>query len=338
VRFGAGTLEKKMFLRMDGMGTITDIEFGNLRGPEGIELGIAGNYGAKFFNPAKQLKAIVNFDVLQSDGMIPTDIVRQTPLNALMFFRHSDWSEYDSLFDSRGKESWRTPFSSLTSTFGSFSKDGAPSFVFVRNDKKCCTIEARNVSGHQIWQIPAQWAVHIAFLGSDATPKMVVDQPGTHHGTTVKLLGLGAEGQRLSDPEPNIAFFGFSAAQWPGVCEHCLLISEDQKFVLITPDTATSVTSLSPASYVSDTRSAAVRFRQNEPSMFAVIGRVEYKTFQKIAFRGELFVFNFQGKLIYNEVLPGDAQALSAIPSSDGKRQILLVGGENEVWEFELMR
>jgi hypothetical protein len=70
--------------------------------------------------------------------------------------------------------------------------------------------------------------------------------------------------------------------------------------------------------------------------MFAVTGRLEYKTFDKIAFRGVLFVFDSSSKLIYNEVLSDDAQAIGAFPTSDGKRQVLLVGGENRVWEYDV--
>jgi len=334
IRAGAGRLEKRLFLSFHSVGNVTDIEYGELRTPGDVELGVAGNFGARFFSQSQHLQASVNFDVPKPYPRYSVDIVRQSHSNPLLFFRHSNWSEYDSLFDAYGKEVWRTPYGCLTSALGDLNGDSSPEFLCVQDDPKCCTIETRNVANKVVWNAPVKWVFNVAFLGPGATPAIVFDQPGTGNGSPA-LAGLSSHGQLLFGRQPGVSLLGgFSAIRWPGVCEHCLLVGGDHEFSLVTPDGARVMMHLAPAFYVSENRSVAVRLRENSASMLAVVGQMEYKSFGKATFHGVLFVFDSSGGLIYSEVFPEEAKAIAAIPTSNGNGDILLVGGENKVWEY----
>ncbi len=118
------------------------------------------------------------------------------------------------------------------------------------------------------------------------------------------------------------------------MCEQCLLVGDNDEFSIVTPDGTKIVKHLAPTFYVSQTRSVAVRLTANRAPMLAVIGQIEYKSFWKATFHGVLFVFDASGRRVYSEVFPEKAQAIAAMPTSDNDRDVLLVGGENKIWEY----
>src|SRR5258705_10332348 len=90
VRAGSGRLDKKLFLSLDNIGSVTDIQRGELRSSGIIELGVAGNYGATVFDEHGKQDASVNFAVREPDEFrVSADIVSQSHSNGLLFFRHA---------------------------------------------------------------------------------------------------------------------------------------------------------------------------------------------------------------------------------------------------------
>ena len=128
VRTGIGTLAKRLYATADGMGSLTDIQYGELRARGKVELGIAGNYGAGFFDEAGKPTATVDFAVREPGAS--TEILPQSRSHGLLLFRHGSFAN-DSLTDAGGKEIWRTPYRPAASTFGDLQQEGVPEFVFV---------------------------------------------------------------------------------------------------------------------------------------------------------------------------------------------------------------
>ena len=331
IKAGAGRFEKKLLLNVDGVGSVTDIEYGDVRGA-GVELSVAGNYGARFFSRSLQPEASVKIGITKDDPRYLVDIVPQGLSNSLMFYRHNNWSMYDSLFDAHGKELWRTPRSCLTGARITVSGESSPEFLCVQYTPQCCTLVARNVGNMILWDASVGWVFDLAFLGPSALPAIVIDQPGVD---SPALMGLDFRGQPVFTRQPLASLLGgFSAVHWPRVCEQCLLVGGNDRFSVLTPDGTRLVISLAPALYLSETRSVAVRLTANGVPMLAVIGQIEYKSFGKMTFHGALFIFDATGSQVYSEVFPERAEAIAAMPTSNSDRDVLLVGGENKVWEY----
>jgi len=324
-------LEKKLFMNLSNIGSVTDIQRGELRSPGKIELGIAGKYGARFFDDYSKLDASVDFSVPESGGTsVASEIVRQSHSVGPLFFRHA--FAYDSLLDSMGKETWRTTYRPNASTFGYVGPNGSPEFFFARDDG---SMETRNVAGTVVWETRVGWADRCYLLDSnDAEWRLLVESGGT-------LVTLSLSGDILSKKKPESevekAFSDFSVLHWPPVCQaDCLLVSGNDKFFLLTSDAQRVVTSLAPAIFAMNARGLAVRLYENEPPLLAVAGLLPYQV-QWVgvkAVHGELYVFDAHGKLVYYEVLPEPVKALGVLPATDSKTETLLVGGENKVWQY----
>ncbi len=334
VRKGVGSLEKRLFLNVGNIGTVTDIQRGNLRSPGVIELGVAGNYGARFFDQAGKTQATVDFVVRTPMGArVSAKIVKQSRANGLLFLRQSGPARiYDSVVDSSGKEVWQTPFPPLTSTFGDLKGEGAPEFVFAGEDS---AIEARDVSGAVIWRNgKVGWAYKVDFVEPEEgrQSELLVDVSGT-------LVGLGTTGEILFKRKPAIDLFfsDFSTLRWPTVCQgQCLLISGNDKIFLLTLDAEKVVTQLD-ARYLYGARGVAVRFHEKQAPLLAVAGLLEYQGKRAVGFEAvhsALYVFDAHRNLVYNEVLPERVEALGVLPAANGKSETLLVGGENKVWQY----
>jgi hypothetical protein len=156
-----------------------------------------------------------------------------------------------------------------------------------------------------------------------------------------KLLTLSLDGAIVSKAKPasdvEEVFSDFSVVHWPAVCQaDCLLVSGNDRFVLLTSDGQRVVTALAPAIFAMNARGLAVRLYENEPPLLAVAGSLPYQG-QWVGFsavHGELYVFDVHGKIVYYEVLPEPVKALGVSPADHGKTETLLVGGENKVWKY----
>src|SRR5215471_16836401 len=65
---------------------------------------------------------------------------------------------------------------------------------------------------------------------------------------------------------------------------------------------------------------------------------MEQKSFGEATFHGVLFVFDAGSRLVYCEVFPERTEAIAAIPTSGKDVDVLLVGGENKIWEYPPLR
>jgi hypothetical protein len=325
VRTPAVPLDKKLFLDLHDLGTITDIQFGMLQ-PSAIELGAAGNFGAKFFDIDRHLLKAVLFDNKRAS----TIIVRGTSSAGMMFFRQEDsLGGSDGLVDTDGRPLWKVPYPCEGSTFDYCGLNGAPNFFFAVQHG---ALEARDASGHLIWRrqgFPSISDFHVVKVGKERASRLLVSQGG-------KLVTIGLKGEILSEGKPNIDsyFSNFSIVRWSTVCDQCLLISENDKCRLLNVDGNKVVKDLGPANYLSDAHGVPVRLRENEPPLLAVAGLMEYKVPSRIRVYAGLYLFNAKGSPLYYEVLPERVEALAVSLSADRKRETLLVGGEGRVWEY----
>ena len=154
------------------------------------------------------------------------------------------------------------------------------------------------------------------------------------------LVGLQPGGDILFKRKPTAIPFlsDFVPIRWPTVCpSQCLLISENDKISLLTLDGENVVAELGPAAYAMQARAISVRLNENEPPFLAVGGLLPYKGGQWSGFKavyGALYVFDADRNLVYHEVFPEPVEALGVMPTADGKRESLMVGGLNKIWQY----
>lgn len=73
----------------------------------------------------------------------------------------------------------------------------------------------------------------------------------------------------------------------------------------------------------------AVRLDPGKPDYFAVVG-YHYPSWH----RSTLQIFDASGRLVYEEVLPENANSLTVISGPLSSPEALLVGGEKTIWRY----
>ncbi len=111
-------------------------------------------------------------------------------------------------------------------------------------------------------------------------------------------------------------------------------MSTNDEIFLLTSDGEKEVTELA-AGYMYQPRGVAVRLDKNERPLLAVAGELPYRR-KNERFGGALFVFDANRNLVYHEVFPEPVEALGVMPAPDGKRENLLVGGVNKLWQYSM--
>jgi len=96
-----------------------------------------------------------------------------------------------------------------------------------------------------------------------------------------------------------------------------------------------------PLPYFLDIRGTSVYFENNKPLYYAVLGKSGLQAFVGFKLlRLNLFIFDSNKQLIYNEVLEDEATvyctAIKAVSSEGSTGQFLLVGGTSRVWKYTL--
>ncbi|HZQ94304.1 MAG TPA: hypothetical protein VFA67_04795 [Candidatus Sulfotelmatobacter sp.] len=335
IRTGAALFTRGTFLVTPSTGRVTDIEFGELRAPGKLELGVAGEYGAEFFDRYRVQQARIEFEPRDLQGWnTGSEIVKRTSKNPLLFFRH-DGGYNAALADSQGGNLWQFPYDGVSSAaFGFVGPDGAPEFFFVdQYGAKDGTVEACDLKGQTIWRREgiARWNSSLALVKLDASgpPALVLDS-----GTD--LLAIDHSGHTIFKHPEVVNLAEFTTVTWPPLCpEQCLIASGDRELFLTSPDGKEPIGRL-PALYTRDLRAVAVKFYEDRDPLLAVVGLLKYQG-QLVGFkavRGALYIFDAAGKPVYNEVLNELCQSVAALPSADGKTETLLVGAENKVLEY----
>ena len=96
---------------------------------------------------------------------------------------------------------------------------------------------------------------------------------------------------------------------------------------------APGAASSSSGSYIDDTESIyepkaqLVTLIPGQPKFLVIVG-----SFTSLP-RSNVYVYDYQGKLVYHELLGEDAETLAVIPNSDGSEGFL-VGGKDTVWRY----
>ena len=78
-------------------------------------------------------------------------------------------------------------------------------------------------------------------------------------------------------------------------------------------------------------RGVPIKLESGQPDYFAVI--VEYSIWE----RSILYVYNSSKELVYHEILPEVCASITAISLDDSGTEVLLIGGEGQIWTYEVV-
>lgn len=223
------------------------------------------------------------------------------------------------------KEIWRQEKSSVGEILDFFDADG---------DGKKELVEFRDVyekeaflltdsTGKSFKEIKAPSEINnISFLKSadnQMTQAMCVED-----GKVILVNSIGNTATELDAPLSKVA----RPVQNPSKIHLSTFPVRDEKNGIVAMPVEESST-LNKTESVYESKGIWAYLKTNEPKFLAVVGR-----FISIN-RSVLYVYSADGKLIYHEILPEDAETIAVLPSEKvGEPEEILVGGNQTIWRY----
>ena len=374
---GQDFLTRKVFLQatqtetvtriLSKIGTVDDIAVGELDSSQGIDVVIAGKNGAIItdYSGVKRLHTMYDFEIEKRKFSI---FDFPNPHTLLGDIRIID-IEGDQVCEYLGRGS--------TDGAAIFAHDGKRLWSYVRTLNEKTSIEdlaPGDVNGDGILEFIAGWNSwnnidkdRIALLDRYGKQKWtepvdyiysqaeVVDVNGDGkneiiHSNGSNMTIRNAQGSILKVIKMPFYFSHFALCNAPGTNKPHILAVEDGAIWLTdfegkvtarfdAPLSKVSVTPYKtpPLDIVWDSESVykakgtLVKFSDTGPEYLAIIANFA------VIERSLLYLFSAEGKLVYQEVIPAECNAIAVLPKSEGKMsQALLVGGEQIVWRYDV--
>ena len=325
VAMGAGLLTKTLFLRPAGIGAITDIARGQFDGKPGLEIGIAGNVRAMFVDDSGQMQSSITFD---RQEITHVDIVDVEGDGACEFIYRGAWSSDAALIDHNGETRWTYGGLPGVDDMCAGDVDGDGRLEFAVGFNGGGGVHLLDDDGKRIWRKPDGnvWHVEIVDTDGDGRPEIVHSSAGGD--VTVR----DGRGNQLSREEAPAYFSDFSLCPWPSKQGPTLLLYAEDDTVWILDFRAKAVAKLkAPESgELGEARGTPVRLRAGQADYLAVA--VSYPVWH----RAILYLYDPNGKLVYQEILPEACDSIAALALGRADREVILGGGRGEVWKYEL--
>lgn len=257
------------------------------------------------------------------------------------------WKEQSE--EERKKESY------ITGVFvGDLNNDGISEFLIA---KKNDGIRAYDINKKELWFQPDKYpTADFKILDVDGDGKndivelqgqsSIIRNAGT--GEIIRELELDGGTEDILIAENNE---GKKSAQTFRIDENKIIVSDLENKVLWESDASLSeikntnatpsstpidvgngmriepVSSFNDTTSVYEPKASYVRLRKDKPKFLAVIA-----SFISIP-RSNLYVYDERGNLVYQELLPEDAETIAVMPADNGAEDIL-IGGKDTIWRF----
>ena len=360
---GEGFLARTQFLRtrqsllatieQSDIGTIEDIAVGEFDPLPGLDVVVAGRYGAVIVDRHGSRQSVVGYDFEMEEhklGPFTSDGARRMLGDIQIVDIEGDGvSEYlgtgsidgVAVFDHQGKRLWSIASpddydaSVRNVTIGDLNGDGIAEFVGSRNG-----IEAFDRSGKTIWRQQLQFSPsHLAVVDVDGDGK---NEIVTGDGN---LTIRDANGKELRSVELPVYPSSFSLCRRPDQKVPNLIEVEHGYLWLIDFTGGTVAKFPAPLSTFDDphqeplvgtiTTSAYrakgvwLKLQPDQPEYLAVVTQ-----FAGLK-RSVLYVYSGTGALVYQEILPEQSTSIAVLPSEkSGEAGRLLVGGAETLWSY----
>lgn len=364
---GPEFLSKKQFLTTGGsfdastgIGEIEDIAIGELDSHSGLDIVIAGRYGAMIVdrNGAKQSQVqyefeierekVAGFDAQSPETMLGDVQVIDIERDGTCEYLARGGIDGAAVFDHQGKRLWsygkfteeKTSIDDLA--VGDINGDGISEFIAAWNG-----LELFDRHGSKGWTQAWERSVHQV---------EVVDVDGDRKNEIIHSSGTGlvirdGQGEIVKEVEMPFYFSQFHLCAMPGKEErlHFLAFAEDNVWLIdfegnVVNKFAAPLSRFKNARKVSNddpydigsgdtsvykAKGVWVKLKEAQPSFLAVV--TEFAAID----RSVLYIYSSEGRLVYQEVLPEQSKSIAVLSLEEGRdAQELLVGGSETVWRY----
>jgi hypothetical protein len=240
------------------------------------------------------------------------------------------WVNPASLMDESGKVLWMVPdgFDTDDMAMGDVNGDEQPEFVVGYNGGT--GVRLLDVSGKEIWKLPSGnvWHVDMVDINGDGKDEII------HSGQGLNILD-GQSKVIFQQPNPKkdqegIYFSHFDVVNWPDSSStpHIIQNGEGMIWIVNLDGSIAKKLDAPERARVGETFATLVRLNPSQPEYLAVL--VDYNIWDVAV----LYVYDNTGKLLYDEVFPSSAPALTAAKLGDDDTETLLVGSGATVWMY----
>jgi len=321
---GSGVLTQTVFLTDSQLGAVTDLVWGKLDGASSPKLCVSGTGAAVFTDRQGKSLASVTFPGT-NQALSVVDVEGD---GVCEFINRGSWGMQAALYDHRGKQLWTYGGSSGVDDMAAGDVDGDGREEFVVGFNGGGGVHLLDSQGKLRWKKNDGnvWHVEITDTNGDGRPEIL------HSCAAGEMVIRDASGAELLRQRPPTGYFShFSLSAWPDRGATPLrVISGSAGSVQVLDFQAKVLANLTApdAPQLGAARATPVKLHAGQPAFFAVL--VDVQTWN----RALLYLYDAQGQLVYEESLPERAQALAALPESNGAES-LLVGGEGRVWKYQ---
>lgn len=330
ILLGKGVLEKELFYDDNQLGLVTDISYGEHDSSDGAEIVIVGTRGAAFVNREGKSEKSVLFRGMQTNHVDAVDIEGD---GVCEFLNRGSWSVPVALIDHEGKLLWTYSDRPGVDDAAAGDIDGDGRLEIVVGFNGGGGVHLLDSRGKKIWEDKDGnvWHVEIVDVDGDGRPEIV------HSNAGGQITVRDRDGHVLNrnepfpnDPEPSSYFAHFSLTQWIGKNRQYALLASDDKIWVFDFD-ATVVAQLDAPlcrTVVGHARGTPLRLQSDKLQYYATL----------VAFphwgRAILYLHDSAKKLVYQEIIPENCEAISTLAPEDGIAEILLVGAKDKVWKY----
>ncbi len=325
VRFGESFLIKTDFYKSAGIGVVTDIAYGELNPSPGKEIGIAGNKSAVFTDiSGKRVRRVgykdsgshVNFVDVDGDGVTE------------FYSRGGGVYIYPTLIGNNGKLRWKYNTVEMMSA-GDIDGDGGAEFVVAVNWLQSIRLVSSNMVLQKEYPFYAEW-IELADTNSDGKDEL--------------LCSNRSEGLTIYDGRGNLVgskynwymMREFSISRFPGYGEREFVLHSSLYRIMVYDTDGFTIRELYAPDcdisgyYSGYAQGAVAPFGNGMPEFFAVL--VEARDID----RSILYLYDPDGGLVYEEVLPHAGAAIATVPLDGDGTDSILVGGYNKVLRYDI--
>ena len=322
---GSNVFGKSIFFKDPNLGVVTDIRPGKMDPAPGVALSIVATNGADFVDLAGKVRSSVRF----TSSLSHPDAVDVNGDDICEFLDRGSWSAPAGLLDHSGKVMWSFGTGSAgvdDAAWGDVNGDGKPEFVVGFNGAGGVSLVDDH--GKKIWSRPDGnvWHVEMADVNGDGRPEII------HSNASGKMTVRDAGGNIISRSHTPIYFSSFSLCSVPNTNNTCALAAEEDKVWLLDYQGKEIARYDGPqCGSLGQAHGVAVSVGNGKPKYFAVL------VSERRCNASILYIYDSARKLVYQEILPDNGQAISVIPSKNPGVDDILVGGLNKVWKYELV-
>ena len=320
VLIGSGLMSKSVFARATGIGKVTDI----ICSKPG-QIIAAGPSGAAVVDT---ISGAVKSSVSLTGSLDNVTIV-STPSGSSQYLNRGSWISAAALYDGSGKVLWT--YGGLSgvddAAAGDINGDGRLEFVVGYNGGG--GVHLLDSSGRKVWVKSDGNVWHVEMVDTNGDGKLEI----VHSNAGGQMTVRDAAGAVLRQSRPPTYFSHFSLCRWPGKAgsQYALQAGNDAIWVLAFDGRAAARLDAPKCGYLGAAKGVPVRLENGKPDLFAVLVSFSNRD------TSSLYVYGPDRKLVYQEVLPGECSAITALAAGGSRPESLLVGGSDVILRYTMV-